>query len=157
MLEFPKKVFIWKVDKFSEKLRNAIFGEETCVFSDPFFSHPCGYKMRLFFYPNGDDETEKGNACIYIQVLKGKLDNILKWPVEFTATLMLLDQKEGKNHLEGVVTSDDDNLYIRQKPTQHENDGWGFDLAPLKTVQSDVYLVENSIFIKAIVEIHNMT
>jgi len=154
----PEKTFIWKVYNFSEMLTNAISGRIDSIYSDPFYSHDYGYKMRLCMYPYGHEDCEEPSMAIYFSIMRGEMDNVLKWPVEYTATISLLDQKEGIDHIVYSVRAHDSNLVNRQKPTTFENRGWGTpDMASMNTiVQSDVYLVDDTIFIKAVVQIHNL-
>ena len=45
--------FVWKVNDFSNILRQAKAAERKSIESDPFYNEICGYKLKLRIYPNG--------------------------------------------------------------------------------------------------------
>jgi TNF receptor-associated factor 4 len=48
--------------------------------SDPFYSHPGGYKMNIVAYPNGSVQSRATRLSVGITILRGEFDDQLKWP-----------------------------------------------------------------------------
>ena len=83
----------FKIDQFSVRKK----GDEIWQ-SDPFYTHPQGYKLCLKVYPNGA-ETGKGCAIsIYLYLMKGPFDNKLRWPFLCVFKVAVLNQYEDANH-----------------------------------------------------------
>uniref|UniRef100_T1IZU7 TRAF-type domain-containing protein n=1 Tax=Strigamia maritima TaxID=126957 RepID=T1IZU7_STRMM len=47
--------FNWKFKKFAQIQANAKSGKQITIYSESFYSHECGYRMRLRLDPNGGD------------------------------------------------------------------------------------------------------
>ncbi len=65
-------------------------------YSDPFYTGPQGYKMRLEVYANGVDEVRGDYCSVFIQLLEGEFDSRLTWPCRGRANVILLDQSAGR-------------------------------------------------------------
>uniref|UniRef100_T1J737 TRAF1-6 MATH domain-containing protein n=1 Tax=Strigamia maritima TaxID=126957 RepID=T1J737_STRMM len=87
--------FIWRVDGFAQ-----LRCKQQPVYSEPFFTDTCGYKMRLDLYRGFNN---KMNADL--QVLDGPFDAILKWPIKFSAKISILDQLNQKDHFSHTIAS----------------------------------------------------
>jgi TNF receptor-associated factor 4 len=48
--------------------------------SEPFYSHPGGYKMIMTIYPNGVGESRDTHVSVYVGILRGEFDDQLRWP-----------------------------------------------------------------------------
>ena len=68
--------------------------------SQPFYTHPRGYKMCLSVEANGVNGTY---VSIWIQLMRGEFDSYLKWPFRGGITIKLLNQLEDKEHHEMVI------------------------------------------------------
>jgi regulator of replication initiation timing len=66
--------------------------------SQPFYTHPRGYKMCLTVIPAGDGEGEGSHISVFIAPLRGEFDSELNWPFLGSMTVTLLDQ-EGEKHV----------------------------------------------------------
>lgn len=76
-----------------EPLRLHREGTEARFISSPcFYTGPAGYRMRLRLFPNGEKEQRGKGVSIYITIMRGMYDPILRWPFENEVTLSLLDQ-----------------------------------------------------------------
>uniref|UniRef100_T1J4Q8 MATH domain-containing protein n=1 Tax=Strigamia maritima TaxID=126957 RepID=T1J4Q8_STRMM len=96
---------IWKIEKFMQ-LQIDAKAVNMHVDSDPFYSSEFGYKMRLLLYPIGICDGVGTHLSIFLQVMSGENDAILKWPLEFTGKISILDQLNHKAHHSYKVTSD---------------------------------------------------
>ncbi len=74
-------------------------------FSEPFYSGPQGYKMRLGVYANGDTEVRGSYESVFLQLLKGEFDDRLSWPFKGNVTVKLLDQSSTRfpQHIQTTI------------------------------------------------------
>lgn len=86
--------FMWKIQNFSEQLRQA---KEEVIFevlkSDPFYTEGCGYKMQLHLYPNGNGSGENTHMSVFHSVIEGEYDSLLSWPFITAVKFTLIDQQ----------------------------------------------------------------
>ena len=75
-------------------------------FSEPFYTHPRGYRMRLNVDANGYDEYKGTHVSVFIRLVRGDFDNTLHWPFQGTVTIQLLNQSEDYGHLEKSINVD---------------------------------------------------
>ncbi len=84
---------IIKVEKFQTyKEKNSI------VRSEPFYSHPDGYKMCLLVVPNGWEEAKNTHISVGVELLDGPNNKDLPWPFAGTVSVTLLNQKLDDYH-----------------------------------------------------------
>ena len=91
-LPFPP--WIIKLEGYAEKK-----AKNLTWFSEPFFTHPGGYKMCLLVYSNGFRSAEGQHLSAYTCLMRGDMDPILKWPFRGTIVMYLLNQVEDDNHI----------------------------------------------------------
>uniref|UniRef100_T1IIF4 RING-type domain-containing protein n=1 Tax=Strigamia maritima TaxID=126957 RepID=T1IIF4_STRMM len=89
---FRNGTFLWKLKEFPNLLADAASGKCESFYSDPFYSHEFGYKMSLLVYPNGERQAEGNYLSVYTQMMKSSMNSMLIWPVQFNATITLLNQ-----------------------------------------------------------------
>ena len=92
-LPFPP--WIIKLEGYAEKK-----AKNLTWYSEPFFTHPGGYKMCLGVFPNGVDTVKGQHLSAYIFLMRGETDDILKWPFHGTIVIHLMNQTEDDNHIE---------------------------------------------------------
>ena len=66
--------------------------------SEPFYSHPRGYKMALSVDCNGCLDAEGTHVSVFISLMKGDFDNQLEWPYRGAISIQLLDQEDIEEH-----------------------------------------------------------
>lgn len=74
-------------EKFREALANGI-----SLYSDPHIIS--GYKMRLQVSLNGQGDGEGTHMSVFFQLMKGKLDDYLKWPFDKLIDFVLIHQDD---------------------------------------------------------------
>ena len=74
--------------------------------SSPFYSEK-GYKMLLRVYPFGNGSGWKSHISVYVHLLVGEDDDILRWPFRGEITVTLINQWHGRHHSVTVDFSDD--------------------------------------------------
>ena len=98
--------FIWKIECYSEVLRQAKAGEKKKIESIPFYTgrtERCGYKLRVWMFPNGDRVSGNAHLCVCIVLMKGEYDTILPWPFKKRVTFTLIDQQGNPVERENVA------------------------------------------------------
>ncbi len=151
--EFNTRMFIWKIDNFSEILRQAKTGEKTMIESTPFYTDKTesyGYKMKVKINPNGFQTGKNTHLSVFIYVMKGEYDAILPWPFVKKVKFTLIDQQEDPLEREIVtlqfIPGNIPECYAR--PTQEENStGSGFpQFISHEKLHSRRYLVDDTLF-----------
>ena len=66
--------------------------------SQPFYSHPHGYKLCLKVHANGFGKGKGTHISIFARLMKGDYDNNLKWPFEGDILVEVLNWRENSNH-----------------------------------------------------------
>ena len=74
-------------EKFREALANGI-----SLYSDPHIISV--YKMRLQVSLNGQGDGEGTHMSVFFQLMKGKLDDYLKWPFDKLIDFVLIHQDD---------------------------------------------------------------
>ncbi|XP_048341671.1 TNF receptor-associated factor 5 isoform X2 [Sphaerodactylus townsendi] len=90
---------IWKIVDYKIKKREAVEGHTVSIFSQPFHTSRCGYRLCARAYLNGDGSGKGTHVSLYFVVMRGDFDSLLPWPFKQKVTLMLLDQSGKKNHI----------------------------------------------------------
>ncbi|KAK1329336.1 hypothetical protein QTO34_011519 [Cnephaeus nilssonii] len=97
---------IWKVTDYAMKKREALDGHTVSIFSQPFYTSRCGYRLCARAYLNGDGSGKGTHLSLYFVVMRGEFDSLLQWPFRQRVTLMLLDQSGKKNHIMETFKAD---------------------------------------------------
>lgn len=117
--------------------------------SAPFYTHAQGVMMCLKIYPNGHGTSEGRDLSVYVCIMKGKYDDLQKWPFRGSVTLRLIDQKEGNDHIIRTVSFHEgvDEEYSGRVQDCDMSGGWGIlkfaslDRLIPKYLQNDTLLI----------------
>ena len=94
--------FEFTLTKFSVRKTR---GEDDEWYSDPFYSHPGGYKFKLNINTNGYGEARGTHISAWLCPQKGDHNDKLSWPIEATAHLQLLNQRGDHGHVVASVSA----------------------------------------------------
>ena len=142
--------FIWKIEHFSCRRKDAIEGHKTFFCSPSFYLGPHGYHLCARVFLNGDGRAKNSHISIFITIKKGKFDDILKWPFSQVVTFTLLDAKDNKKNITDSFLPSG-NLSCFDKPSGEPNTSAGIPLfAPIGILDTDIfrYVANDSMFIK---------
>ena len=89
----PIPPWIIKLEGYAEKK-----AKNLTWYSEPFFTHPGGYKMCLQVYPNGVRSAQGQYLSAFTCLMRGDMDHILKWPFCGKIVIHILNQVEDDNH-----------------------------------------------------------
>lgn len=124
---------------------------KTYVLSELFYTHPNGYRMALVVVTSGCHSGEGTHVSVYVSILKGKYDGILKWPFIGRIHFTLLNQLEDKNH-------HTDTLDLTAADNACRGDDWGIhqyihhSALAHNLVKKTQYLKDDTLYIRVFVE-----
>ena len=103
--------FVWKISDYSLFKKSAETTENFYIESPQIYTHPSGYKLCFRAYLNGDGLGKGKFLSIFVQILKGDYDALLRWPFAHKITIIILPQsvngKEIKDAFHPLGTSSD--------------------------------------------------
>ncbi len=75
--------------------------------SPPFHSAKDGYKFCLSLHANGDNTGKNTHLSLYVVLMKGCNDAVLKWPFKGEFVIQLINWREDSNHVTSVIKFDE--------------------------------------------------
>lgn len=139
--------FVWKIQNFSEQLRQAKEGDILKI-SDPFYTESCGYKMQLLLYPNGAGSGENTHISLYHSVIKGEYDALLTWPFKTAVKFTLIDQQ--RIFQQNVNFSFTHNVTERPKENSPSSLGT-HEFVTHEKLKTRRYLVDDTLFLRVVI------
>lgn len=83
---------IWKISNFAVKLAEAKSKDGVELVSPPFYTSQYGYKLQASAFLNGNGAGESTHLSVYIKILPGEYDALLRWPFSHSVSFTLFDQ-----------------------------------------------------------------
>ncbi len=144
--------YLWKIKNVQKEIEEAQIRENICIHSPCFYTSQYGCKMRLLLFLNGDDHAFNTHLSVYISIMKGDYDAILKWPFEQEITFMLLDQSSTDNKEDIMCTfKPDPSSNSFKRPTSEMNilkaESYFCPLKIFKSTERE-YIKDDFMFIK---------
>ena len=147
-------VLVWKIQGLAEKMEEARGADGLELVSLPFYTSDSGYKLQASLFLGGNGGGEDTHISIYIKVLPGDYDSILKWPFKHTVSFALLDQNPDRSSAVNIVESflPDPAWPNFARASEHEDPeqlGFGFPkFVPHGMLELRNYVKDNTLFIK---------
>ena len=66
----------------------------------PFYNELGGYKLAIEISANGEGAGKGTHISVYIRIMRGEYDDILKWPLKASITIQLISQLNDVSHHE---------------------------------------------------------
>ncbi|KAL8185355.1 UNVERIFIED_CONTAM: TNF receptor-associated factor 5 [Gekko kuhli] len=149
---------IWKIVDYKIKKKEAVEGHTVSIFSQPFYTSRCGYRLCARAYLNGDGSGKGTHVSLYFVVMRGEFDSLLPWPFKQKVTLMLLDQSGKKNHIvETFKAIPNSNSFKR--PEGEMNIASGCPRFVAHTVlenAKNAYIRDDTFFLKIVVDLTDL-
>uniref|UniRef100_A0A5F8GCF3 TNF receptor-associated factor n=1 Tax=Monodelphis domestica TaxID=13616 RepID=A0A5F8GCF3_MONDO len=149
---------IWKVTDYKMKKKEATEGRTVSIFSQPFYTSRCGYRLCARAYLNGDGSGKGTHLSLYFVVMKGEFDSLLQWPFKQRVTMMLLDQSGKKNHITEIFKADPNSSSFK-RPDGEMNIASGCPrFVAHSTLEStkNTYIKEDTLFMKVVVDLSDL-
>ena len=109
------------MDKFQEHKEN-----DSQWYSEPFYTHPRGYKMCLRVDANGYDKASGSHLSLFTCFMKGEFDSELPWPFYGQIVVELLNQNTDNHHHEYIIYYDHSTTeYAGRMRIGTRSRGWG--------------------------------
>ncbi|ALC38742.1 Traf4 [Drosophila busckii] len=83
---------LWKITDWTAKMSEARGKDGLELVSPPFYTSQYGYKLQASMFLNGNGPGENTHVSVYIKVLPGEYDALLKWPFSHSITFTLFEQ-----------------------------------------------------------------
>ncbi|CAF1052247.1 unnamed protein product [Adineta ricciae] len=144
----------WNVTDARSKIAGLTFERGTSIDSPIFYTSPTGYKMlaRLFSY--GNDRDSRAHLSVFLTLLQGEYDAILRWPFPYNVACCLFDQTNRSRHIIDMFRPDTNSISF-QRPCSDTNVASGIrKFCPLALLQNEdsPYIIEDTMFIKITVD-----
>lgn len=97
-------------------------------YSEPFYTHPQGYKMCIQIYANGSGEECGTHVSLYTCFMRGEYDDELLWPFQGKIAVELRNQKNDDcGHHECIMHYDENtpDPYVQRVTFGQKGPGWG--------------------------------
>jgi len=149
----------WRINAFAKKLKKISskqFDEPSR--GEPFTTGTYGYRLNPWAYLNGRGKGEGKCLSLYLRVTAGEWDPILTWPIKPCYTFYLISQHPDPNKRLDLVRVRDLSLKQQGGINRPQKDDKtvivGFDdFIKHEDIEKKHFLVDDSIFIKCVVEI----
>ncbi|XP_065845076.1 TNF receptor-associated factor 3-like isoform X2 [Oscarella lobularis] len=149
-------VLLWKITDIRRRRREAVSGKTPSIYSQPFYTSGCGYKLCARLYLNGDGMGKGTHLSLFFVVMRGEYDALLPWPFQQKVTLVLMDQTYGR-HVSDTFRPDPTSSSFK-KPRNEMNIASGCPLfVPLSTLDGGDYIRDDTLFIKVVVDTSDVT
>ena len=143
-----------KIEDYNRKLEEEK-NDAKFLFSDPHMIQ--GFKMRLKIKLNGNGDYTGTHLSVFLQLMKGELDNFLKWPFDKIIHFVLIHQDDKNKCLkrliiEALKNKDSTKKHFR-KPDTDCNEGLGYPgFMSHKKLHDDGFIKNDSLYIRCIIE-----
>ncbi|XP_065182462.1 TNF receptor-associated factor 3-like [Sycon ciliatum] len=148
-------VLVWKIGDIARRTREAQSGRTPSLYSAPFYTSPCGYKMCARVYLNGDGMGKNKCVSLFFVLMRGEYDALLPWPFQQRVSMIMMDQAEGTGIRRNIVEvfKPERRSASFQRPMSEMNTGSGCPMfALINVLESPNYVKDDTIFIKVIVD-----
>lgn len=127
------------------------FEKHQVFLSPPFYSSPYGYRMAVRVDTNGNGASKGTHLSVFVRMLEGTHNNMLKWPFTGKVTITLLNQLEDKNHYKfSILVQDSNNSRVGGGDVGMHN---FFPLSKLRLnpAKNTQYLKDNTLYFRVMV------
>ena len=146
-------LFIWKISNFYEKQNQSKTGVQRSFYSPPFYyMGRTGYKLIARIFLNGDGAGHSTHVSLFISIMRGEYDALIKWPFTHNITFTIYDQSlsNPKEHHTDRFYPDPNSTTFR-RPTTEMSTGSGIPkFCSLEKIP--FFVKDNVMFIKIQVE-----
>ena len=114
--------------------------------SNPFYSHPGGYKMVVSVYPNGRSEGKGSHMSVRVRLQRGEFDDQLQWPFNGQITVEMYNCTTNTWTASTVIdlTKDLGDEYV-SRPKMFWNRSIGHDKYISQSELQRHYLIKNGV------------
>ena len=137
-----------KIENYTEKFVEEVANGKN-LFSDPHII--CGYKMRLIVYLNGYDIGKGTHMSVYIHLMRGELDDVLKWPFDRQVDFVLIHQDNQRKYFKFSLFEAKQTCF--QKPVSDSNTRRGYaKYITLEKLHADGFIKNDKLYIQCLIK-----
>ncbi|XP_069491155.1 TNF receptor-associated factor 3-like [Ambystoma mexicanum] len=147
-------ILVWKIENVSSLLRTARAEQRTSYYSRAFCTHPFGYRLCCRLYPNGDGSGKGTHVSLFLVLMRGDYDDVLRWPFRQKVTFLVLDQTQQQKPFRESFVPDILSASFH-KPKSHMNVASGspqFLKHSQLLASTSPYLKNDTIYIKVAID-----
>ncbi|TMS32921.1 hypothetical protein L596_000714 [Steinernema carpocapsae] len=152
--------YLWKITNWSHHFKQAQKRTVPLIFSKPFYSAVHSYRMVASFAPFGQGKTFGHHASVFIQLVEGDFDQMLKWPFRAPIIFTVWDQKNDvaeKKNMSVRVTPNTIpvNIPFLMQPKNGPNVSFGCDKfihVDLLSNKTSPYVKDDTLFVEISVD-----
>ena len=132
------------------------------IFLPPFFNHPHGNRLCLQVFPNGYRRGKGTYVSLFMYVMQGPFDSLLKWPFRGELTVQVVNQVGDHDHWEATSDRKLGGMHaVRVIGRERAEGGWGFHHFIPHTIlehgsAKEVQFVKENHFIVRVVDVNCM-
>lgn len=98
-------VLVWRITEWASKMAEAKCKDGVELVSPIFYTSQYGYKLQASLFLNGNGAGEATHMSVYIKILPGEYDAILRWPFAHSVAFTLFDQSSNPDRACNIVES----------------------------------------------------
>ena len=117
-----------------------------------------GFNMRLEVYLNGSTDGNGTHLAVFLQLMKGELDDILMWPFDKIINFVLIHPDDKSKYLKRSLTAEalrnENNIatYFRKRIIGFKK-RWGYStFISHKRLHTGGFIKNDSLYIRCIIE-----
>ncbi|XP_065845007.1 TNF receptor-associated factor 3-like [Oscarella lobularis] len=147
-------VLLWKITDVRRRQLEAASDEVPTVYSQPFYTSPCGYKMCARLSLHGEGVGKGTHLSLFFIVIRGEFDSLLSWPFRQEVTFVLIDQGPQRNHVSDAFCPNLSSPLSLQLPYEKMNISSGRPrFLPLAKLDSGTFIKDDCMFVKVQVDL----
>ncbi|KAK2155149.1 hypothetical protein LSH36_247g01074 [Paralvinella palmiformis] len=145
---------LWKIDNYANKMQEAEEGISVAIESPIFWLSRDGYRIQLSACLNGDGKAAGEYMSLYVSIVRGEYDALLKWPFSLPLTISLLDHNKNpskrKDHHQVLrPNACVENMPFLKRPTSSRNPAFGLvRFIRLDKFKEFEYVKNDTLFVK---------
>ena len=141
---------IWKISNFEQHKIDAHEERHQSMQDSFFYTSRHGYKLRLLLYIMGHTTAAANHMSLFLNVMKGEYDRILKWPFRHNAVFMLISQSSKCDVVQVALPKWFPEIE-NQEPDVHYTFGYPNFISHEELVNKG-FVKDDTIFIKCVVD-----
>ena len=142
---------LWKISDYARRRNDAVTEQQLSFCSPCFSTSRNGYKICARLYLNGDGMGRGTHISVFLVVMRGQYDALLRWPFRQKVTFILLDQDNVEHVIDAFRPDPSSSSF--QRPRRESNIASGCPtFCPLSELNNHAYVRDDTMFLKIIVD-----
>ena len=145
--------YLWRIPGFKQRRLDAIQGKVESIYSPAFYTGRNGYKMCIQAFLNGEGSGYKSHLSVYIVLMKGEHDPLLRWPFDYKVALILVNQATNEHIIQNFKPPSNSSSFEMPRSDMNISSGCPKFVPLNKAIHEDSEFVkDDTMYIKCIVD-----